>query len=102
MSRAQFPSCLVTFFFYADFHDHISAALNPVKAGKILRVGRQRERERNQARLYTVLYSSIFSRWGGGKGKLIKGSGDGEGNLWGRKEKKRKFGENETFDSTKS
>ena len=29
----------------------------------------------------------------GGGGKKIKGSGDGEGNLRGKKEKKRKFGE---------
>ena len=38
----------------------------------------------------------------GGGGKKIKGSGDGEGNLRGKKEKKRKFGENITFYSTKS
>ena len=38
----------------------------------------------------------------GGGGKKIKGSGDGEGNLRGEKEKKRKFGENITFYSTKS
>ena len=36
---------------------------------------------------------------GGGE---IKGSGDGEENQRGKKEKKRKFGENITFDSTKS
>ena len=35
-------------------------------------------------------------------GEKIKGSGDGEGNLRGKKEKKRKFGENITFYSTKS
>ena len=38
----------------------------------------------------------------GGGGKRIKGSGDEEGNLRGKKEKKRKFGENITFYSTKS
>ena len=32
----------------------------------------------------------------------IKGSGDGERNLRGKKEKKRKFGENITFYSTRS
>ena len=37
-----------------------------------------------------------------GGGGEIKGSGDGEGNQRGKKEKKRKFGENITFDSTKS
>ena len=36
--------------------------------------------------------------WGG----EIKGSGDGEGNQKGKKEKKRNFGENITFYSTKS
>ena len=36
------------------------------------------------------------------RGKKIKGSGDGEENQRGKKEKKRKFGENITFDSTKS
>ena len=36
------------------------------------------------------------------RGKKIKGSGEGEGNQGGKKEKKRKFGENITFDSTKS
>ena len=46
------------------------------------------------------LYILEFSppRWGGG----IKGSGDGEGNQRGKKEKKRKLKENITFDSTKS
>ena len=34
--------------------------------------------------------------------RKIKGSGDGERNQRGKKEKKRKFGENTTFDSTKS
>ena len=37
-----------------------------------------------------------------GGGGEIKGSGDGEENQRGKKEKKRKFGENITFDSTKS
>ena len=32
-----------------------------------------------------------------GGGKKIKGSGDGEGNLKGKKEKKRKFWENTIF-----
>ena len=32
----------------------------------------------------------------------FKGFGDGEGNQREEKEKKRKFGENKTFDSTKS
>ena len=32
----------------------------------------------------------------------IKGSGDGEGNQRGIKEKKKKFGKNVTFDITKS
>ena len=47
------------------------------------------------------LYIIEFSPPPGGGGK-IKGSGDGEGNQRGKKEKKRKFGENITFDSTKS
>ena len=47
------------------------------------------------------LYILEFSPPGGG-GKKIKGSGGGEENLRGKKEKKRKFGENITFYSTKS
>ena len=38
----------------------------------------------------------------GGGGKIIKGFGDGGKKLRGKKEKKRKFGENKTFGSTKS
>ena len=48
------------------------------------------------------LYIIEFSPPPVGGGKKIKGSGDGEGNLRGKKEKKRKFGENITFYSTKS
>ena len=51
--------------------------------------------------MYTGLYILEFSLPPVGGGK-IKGSGDGEGNLRGKKEKKRKFGENITFYSTKS
>ena len=37
-----------------------------------------------------------------GRTNQIRGSGDGEGNQRGKKEKKGKFGENRTFYSTKS
>ena len=50
--------------------------------------------EMNSAGLYIIEFSKGLLR--------IKGSGDGEGNQRGKKEKKRKFGENITFDRTKS
>ena len=46
-----------------------------------------------------VLYIIEFPPVGVGE---IKGSGDEEGNQRGKKEKKGKFGENITFDSTNS
>ena len=55
----------------------------------------------SQAHFQARILLSFPPPWWGGVGK-IKGSGDGEGNQRGKKEKKRKFGENITFDSTKS
>ena len=57
---------------------------------------------RIRIRIITGLYILEFSPPPVGGGKKIKRSGDGEGNLRGDKEKKRKFGENITFYSTKS
>ena len=47
------------------------------------------------------LYIIEFSPPPGGGGKKIKGFRSGEENPRGKKEKKRKFEENITFDSTK-
>ena len=51
-------------------------------------------------RIFPGLYIIEFPPppWGG----EIKGFGNGEENQRGKKEKKRKFGENKTFGSTKS
>ena len=48
---------------------------------------------------FRPVYYGVFPPWWGWG---IKGSGDGEVNQRGEKKKKRKFGENITFDSTKS
>ena len=51
-----------------------------------------------QIETFRVTGQCAPAQWGGG----IKESGDGEQNQRGEEEKKRKFGENITFDTTKS
>ena len=63
--------------------------------------GKEQWGQRPQKNKKAGLYILEFPPPGGG-GKKIKGSGDGEGNQKGKKEKKRNFGENITFYSTKS